>query len=248
MPHTEPIKRRSISRDAIAGEDLRGQIASLAQQIEATTTASTTTAGNSNLWKKSIVYATRLLRNLKLWIMDEQLTAVAGRSNIFNVSGLAYNTDTWVSLQAFHNLVSFTLYAIKDNHYYFNLDGGGFDVFIAPDAGDYTFNLYSEFVLTGVTQNDYYVYLLLSTKQNNAASWSSTPLVVGGGTNINLDPSPNTIIQATGTYTIRLGRGDKIRFGIKNVGRAAAAINSGDVSSSQYRVTVTKNKFYPTLE
>ncbi len=248
MPNTEQIKQRTISRDAIAGADLHGQISSIARSIDRVETTIVQQGGQSNAWKKFVRYTQVIARNIKLWIMDEQLTAVASRANVFNLSGLAFNTDTWVSLIAFHNLVSFTLYTIRDQHYFFDFEDSGYDVFVSPVAGDYTFNLYAEFSLTGVTQNDFYVTLLLSTKQNNGTLWSSTPLVVGGGTNINIDPSPTTFIQASGTHVLRLGRGDKVRFGIKNIARSGAAINSGDITSSQYRVSIVKNKFNPTLE
>ena len=246
MGVTERLKGRSISEDSIIRQS--GRVASIAVDLQELGLQAETNSGYKYTWLRYLSHVVDALRAVKRWVMSEQITVCAGREGLFDVSGIAFNTDTWVQLNTFYNKPSFTFYTVKDGHYFFNLQGGGFDAFIAPQAGDYQFTCYAGIYITGITQNDLYCTLLLSTQQDNTTLWSASPITIAGAGNVSIDPSPVTVIHANGTHILRLKRGDRVRFGIKNISRSGIALNSIDITGSEYRVIITKQKFYPTLE
>lgn len=246
MGVTEKLRGRSISEDSIIRQS--GRVASIAIDVQELSLQSETQSRYKYTWLKYLSHVADALRAVKRWVMNEQVTVCAAREGLFDVSGIAFNTDTWVQLNTFHNKPSFTFYTVNDGHYFFNLRGGGFDAFIAPQAGDYLIACYAGIYLTGITQNDLYCTLLLSTQEDNSTLWSATPITIAGAGNVSIDPSPITVIHANGTYILRMKRGDRVRFGIKNISRSGDAINSIDITGSEYRVVISKQKFYPKLE
>lgn len=246
MPVTQNLRQSSISKNSIAGYDHRGAIdgvyAGIAEVSDRVNKINTTP------WKKIYDIIPRFIRNVRSWVMAEQITAFVGESNLDadpDIASLAYNTEKWINfIRAYTPLGGGVKYALYSEHFKNSVNDNGvtFSIFYAPQAGDYLVSMYFTAHCTDTTYEDF-IEIICATRDNNQDAWHQ-PIVISGNTNVKTDDTDSTFM-INGSYLVRLQRGGQIRFGILNKSRPTSWIPLTDVES---RVFVTKVKFYPTLK
>ncbi len=240
MPFIPSQPPNTISRDSLAGYDNESSV-SVQSAVRGSAPTSADVAKQSNAWKKLYDVLPRFIRNVRAWVMDEQLTVYAGTVDLATDSAvalLAYNVATWINLLGtFNPATSVIAYPVANSHLKHN---GLFSIFRAPQAGDYLIHFFL-LANSSDTENTNFVELLLSTRESSNGAWR-TPLVIAGDTNTAI--SLTTIICANGCAIIRLPRGGQIRFGLTQIGSSAT---HATITAAEARVIITKPKFYPQL-
>lgn len=239
MPITQGYRQTSISKDSIAGYDHRGAtggaytgISELAGYVE---------KKNPTTWKQIFRILPRFISNVRQWVMNEQVTAVAGRQDLendSNVATLAFNTDTYVNLTGAYTHGGGLYYPIYNGHFDHS---GAYSIFTAQNAGDYLIHAYFYGETSDVAAEDY-IEIFTSWRQNSGVSWVA-PLILAGA-----DNSSNNltrVVSCNGMYVLRMERGNQLRFGIHQVGKSATWAS---FDRAEIRVCITKQKFYPILK
>lgn len=238
MPITQTHRQSSISKDSIAGYDHRGSVAGSYEAIAELSTK--VTKKDLTPWKKIYDIIPRFIKATRLWVMNEQLTAMAGRTDLAsdtNVASLAYNTDYYINLTGAWSSGGGREYPLYSEHLKHN---GDYSVFYAPAAGDYFIHYYFYGETTDAADDDY-IQLLVSWRGDSNDSWVSPDVVAG---NVNQHAQLGRIVCCNGTTIIRLERGDEVKFGLRQIGKSATWA-SFDIAEA--RVIISKQKFYPKL-
>ena len=191
-----------------------------------------------NTYKQVSKRVAGLFRNVRTWVMGEQLTLQYYNFALESLSaGISYKT--FVSV---YRPVGTIDYAIKNQHIFTE---SSYSIFKAPQAADYLVTVYSIFGFDNVAVGDKYVETLVGLKIQNG-SWN-TPFAIAGGGNLSVTGETETRIQTSGSTLVRMNRGDSLRVGWNNIGSDGAAIQSPDCTGMEIRVSISKVKFYPEL-
>jgi hypothetical protein len=246
MPVTTQIRNNSVSRDALAGYDQNAKIKSAYERIGAV--ANDVNALKSTPWKRVWDIIPRFVRNLRTWIMAEQQTAHFGGAGLEEYVTEIPGIGTWFDLR----LASFqppgggVVYPVANSHVDTTNRSGSYTIWRAPQAGDYLVTMYFK-CITNATAGDDYAIVQLSYRENETAAWQA-PIEVCGAANQAV--TDKTRIECTGTYLVRMPRGSQLRFGAKQGGKSGGtpSPNAIDPQTLEVRVSIQKQKFYPTLK
>ena len=196
-------------------------------------------SNTSNAYKRVSKRLAGLFRNIRTWVMGEQLTLQYYNFALEALSaGISYKT--FVSV---YRPVGTIDYAIKNQHIFTE---SSYSIFKAPQAADYLVTVYSILGFDNVAVGDKYVETLVGLKLQNG-SWN-TPFAVAGGGNLSVTGATETRIQTSGSTLVRMNRGDSLRVGWNNISSDGLSIQSPDCTGMEIRVSICKVKFYPELQ
>lgn len=246
MPSTINAKNNSISRDALAGYDNSSKIKSAYERIGVV--AKDVNAMKSTPWKRVWDYLPRITRNVRDWVIREQETAFFGASGLNSLNSEIPALGVWLDLKdaSFSTPGGGVIYPVRNSHVDIGKRSGSFTIWRAPRAGDYLVNM--TFICdTDRTEGDDYADIYLAYRENESATWQAPVSICGGG---NQKTQASTRIFATGSYLVRMSRGSQLRFGAKQIGQSGGTPSPNAITPTalEIRVSIAKQKFYPTLK
>mgnify|MGYP006268779021 CR=1 FL=1 len=246
MPSTIQQRNNSISRDSLAGYDNGGKIKSLYQRLG--NVAANVGSLQSNPWKRVWDYLPRITRQLRNWIMAEQNTAHFGGSGLESYVSEIPALGTWFDLRSayFQPIGGGVIYPVTNSHVDMTNRDATYTIWRAPQAGDYLVTVYFK-CITNATAGDDYAVVQLAYRESNSATWQAPVEVCGAA---NQDVTDKTRIECVGTYLVRMARGSQLRFGAKQAGKSGGTPSPNAIvpNTLEVRVSIQKQKFYPTLK
>ena len=246
MPVTTQIRNNSVSRDALAGYDPNAKIKSAYERIG--NVEVDLSALKSTPWKRVWNIIPRFIRNLRTWIMAEQQTAHFGGAGLQEYITEITALGTWFDLrhEYFQPPGGGVIYPVANSHVDVSNRSGSYTIWRAPQAGDYLVNIYFKCTTSAAAHDDYAV-VRISYRENESAAWQA-PVEVCGGPNHTVKDT--TRIECTGNYLVRMSRGSQLRFGAAQAGVAGGTPSPNAITPTtlEVRVSIQKQKFYPTLK
>ena len=181
-------------------------------------------------------------------MIREQETAFFGASGLNSLHSEIPALGVWLDLKdaSFSPPGGGVIYPVRNSHVDTGKRSGSFTIWRAPRAGDYLVNL--TFICdTNATTGDDYADIYLAYRENESATWQAPVSICGGG---NQKTQSRTRIYATGSYLVRMSRGSQLRFGAKQIGQSGGTPSPNAITPTalEIRVSIAKQKFYPTLK
>lgn len=240
-------RRHIIDRDhtTFADRVVGEQNASISQVTRQTVqkAADQSTSQNANLWHRIMRFIQRHSREIRRALIEEQQTAMFGSAVLgSDYPDILYGlgNETWIDIKTVYYSGGGTVKFPINNSHFQKSTVGAWSEWIAPEDGDYKFDLFCQLKTADAEHQDY-AELLMQVYDNTSHTWL-TPIVCGAAANVTTDD--NRLITAVGWMMLRMARGNRCRFGLKTIGQSADRIS---VSTLEYRVAVAKQKMYPTL-
>jgi hypothetical protein len=200
-------------------------------------------AGNDSrslyLWHRTIRYIERAMLYTRQSISRELLTAQWGNRLLAGTySALPYGVETWLDLNSDYYSGGGDIAYPLSNPHMMKLEG--VTQFVAPQTADYMFQMYCQLRTTDTIGDDY-IQLVMKQFSRESNAWL-TPLTLGGAANA--ATPPDSIIEASGFFPLRLARNERVQFGLRNISSSATWCS---VRALEVRVSVHKVKLYPSL-
>lgn len=191
-------------------------------------------------WRKMMRFMHRFIRANRERMLSEQLTVMQSNELLATYSPLAFNTDVWIQmLDPFYS--GYTTWPIYNGHWKTN-DSDTFSCFFVPETADYAAQVFVDLTFSADAAEDDYVLIVAAVYDIATSSWLN-PIIIGAAENVAVSSGSRLI--ATGWVNLRLSRGQKVRFGLRQIGKSGthATFDSGAM-----RVGITKAKMHPELK